>query len=172
MKMRSNTDQYTEKYLHKLGVLHTFVLDIIGAETFEEVANHVIDALEATIDPFIIAVGRVQFGVIQGYVKVKGLEIRPIKGEAMPLDGRGIIIRAVNTRKICNVPDTREDPDYVLHTEDAVQTLSEIAAPILSHGKSIGVVNIEDSESHAFDESDQEILKALPGYAGFAIPIG
>ena len=170
--MRSNTDQYTEKYLQKLGVLHTFVLDIIGAETFEDVAMHVIDVLEATIDPFLIAVARIRFGALQGHVKVKGFEIRPIRGEGMPLDGRGISVRAVNTRKVLNVPDTREDPDYVLHIEDAVQTLSEIAAPILSHGKSIGVVNIEDSESHAFDESDQEILKALTGYAGFAIPIG
>ncbi len=93
----------------------------------------------------------------------------------MPLDGKGIMTRAVNTRKICNVPDTREDPDYVFYTNTEgaiVQILSEIAVPILAHGKSIGVVDIEKIDSHAFDESDQEILKALTGYAGFAIPIG
>jgi putative methionine-R-sulfoxide reductase with GAF domain len=91
-------------------------------------------------------------------------------GEGMPLDGRGIIVRAINTRKTCNVPDTREDPDYVRYSEDeTLFTMSEIAVPILAHGKSIGVVNIEDAESHAFDESDQEILKALAGYAGFAL---
>jgi len=47
--------------------------------------------------------------------------------------------------------------------------LSEIAVPILVHGKAIGVVDIENVESHAFNESDQEILETLANYIGFSI---
>jgi len=169
--MRPNTNQNTGKYLKKLEILQTFVFDIIEAETFEEVVKQVFAALEATIDPIFMVVCRVRFGVLEGSGKVKGSEIRPIAGDiGMPLDGPGIAVRAVNTRKVCNVPDTREDPAYLRdEAGGGAHTLSEIAVPILVHGKSIGVVNIEEMETHAFDESDQKILESIAGYAGVSL---
>jgi len=169
--MRPETNQMNEKYLQKLEILQTFILDIIEADTFEEITKHVFDALQATIDPYLMGVSRVRLGALQGYAKIKGEEIKSGHvGIGLPLDGPGIMVKAVNTRKICNVPDTREDPTYVIvEAGGGVHTLSEIAVPILVHGKSIGVVNIEEMESHAFDESDQEILKALAGYTGVSL---
>ena len=148
--MRPKTNQSNEKYLHKQAILQTFIIKIVEAETFEEVAKYVFDAIEATIDPFLMIIGQVHFGAIRGLANQKGEEIRKLSAPAdgMPLDGPGIIIKAVNTRKIYNVPDTRKDPDYVhaRAVEPDSHTLSEIAVPILVQGKSIGVINIEEIE--------------------------
>ncbi len=170
--MPPNTNQNNEKYLQKLAVLQTFILDIVEAETFEEVAKHVFDAIDATIDPVSKDVGQVRAGAIRGLGQnKKEAELSFIGRDAdgMPLDGPGIMVRAVNTRKVCNVPDTRKDSSYVDSLSEHYGTLSEIAVPILVQGKSIGVINIEEIETNAFDESDQKIIEALSGYAGVAL---
>ena len=141
MRSKGQTD---EEYYQKLAVLQTYVLDIVKAETFEELTKHVFAALDATIDPFFQVVAQVRFGSLQGFVKWKGEERRILSGEVdgmpldgpgimvravnnarereflggalasgMALDGPGIMVRAVNTRKVCNVPDTRKDQSYL-----------------------------------------------------------
>ena len=176
--MSGNKNQSDEEYFQKLAILQTYVLDIVKAESFEEIAKHVFAAIEATIDPFFIVVGQVRFGAITGQFRRAPRDVtgRPREGilnpnaGGMPLDGPGIVVRAVNTRKICNVPDTREDPSYVgVEGKPGSYTLSEIAVPIIVHGKSIGVINIEEAETNAFDKSDQKILEVLSGYAGVSL---
>jgi len=167
--MKPKPTPNNEKYLQQLEILQTFVLDIIKSETFEEVAKHVFDALEATIDPYLLGISWVRLGVLPGYVKIKGEEIKSgAGGVGMPLDGPGIMVRAVNTGMICNVPDTREDPTYVKDEAAGYLTLSVIAVPIQVNGKAIGALVMEEKESHAYDASDQNILEALAGYAGLS----
>ena len=112
--MRSNFNQSNEKYLQKLAILHTHVLDIVEAETFEELVMHIFDAIEATINPFLIVVGQVRVGAVRGLTKQKGEEIRIIaqEGDGMPLDGPGIIVRAVNTTIVLK----KNDNDAMVNT--------------------------------------------------------
>jgi GAF domain-containing protein len=80
--------------------------------------------------------------------------------------------RAIRTKKIQNLPDTRNDPDVIRATfgEDSSKlSLSEIAVPIIIHGKAVGVLNIENWQVNAYTKKDQEILEALASYAGLAI---
>jgi len=89
--MRPDTNQKKETNSQKKEILHSYVLAIIEAETFEEVTKHVFDALKATIDPYLMALGLVQFGNLKSRVKEKGREIRSgAGGIGMPLDGPGI----------------------------------------------------------------------------------
>jgi putative methionine-R-sulfoxide reductase with GAF domain len=88
----------------------------------------------------------------------------------LPLDGPGINIKVINTRKTWNVPDTRADPDYIttLIGEEG-QTLSQLSVPVLSFGKAIGVVTVEHLELNAFDETDQKLLEAITENAGYSL---
>jgi signal transduction histidine kinase len=179
--MIDNNNQSNEEYLQKLAKLQTNVLNIVKAETFEEMAKNVFAGIAATIDPIFIAVGQVRFGAIRGlrYRPALGIGILGSAAGGLPLDGPGIMVRAVNTRKICNIPDTRKDPSYVYAdtdpesaragTHSESHTLSEIAVPIIAQGKSIGVINIEEAEVNAFNESDQKIIEVLSGYAGASL---
>jgi signal transduction histidine kinase len=167
--MSSKSNQSKEEYY--LTVLQAYALDIIEATTFEEIAELVISALEATIDPFFYVVGQVKDGAVKGIVRHKGgLLTGPLDGDGIPIDGPGVMIRSLNTRKVINLPDTRKDPNVlsVEVTSDSY-TLSEIAVPILTQGKSIGIINIEEVETHAFDEYDQKFLEDLSRYAGVSL---
>ena len=191
--MRSNTNQNNEKNLQKRGILQDYTLRISGAENYEEIINHIFDAINATIDADVTIVGQVHLGVLKGTAIARGpnaltaketptVEVKPRSpraepgkrgiigwGEGLPLDGPSVTVRAINTRKTCNVPDTRADPDY-LPTEvgERGQTLSQMAVPVLSHGKSIGVVSVAHLELNAFDETDQRLLEEIAEYAGYS----
>ena len=65
--------------------------------------------------------------------------------------------------------DVTKDPYYLKYFDDVC---SEIAAPLLdSHGRTIGVVNIESDQLGAFDERDERVLKALVDQAAMIISI-
>ena len=165
-----------------LGKIHEYVLRIGGSENIKELTKNTIKATEAMIQPDLIVFGTVHLGVLRGnnYRPQSG-KMGTIIGGGMPLDGPGIIIRAIRTKKTCNVPDTRKDPDYfrshVTPGSERVyasrigedHSLSEIAVPIITHGKAVGVLNIEDWDANAYTREDQEVLEALAGYAGLAL---
>ncbi len=64
------------------------------------------------------------------------------------------------------INDIREDPRY--NAIDA-RVLSEIAVPIKSEGKTIGVLNIEDDKIDAFGESDLRLLTTLASQVAVAL---
>ena len=66
--MRSNPKQNNDTNSQKKEILHSYVLDIIEAETFDEVTKHVFGAIEATIDPYLMVLGLVQFGSVTSHV--------------------------------------------------------------------------------------------------------
>jgi signal transduction histidine kinase len=165
MSSKSNKN---EEYFQT--ILQNYSIDIIEARTFEKIADLIISAIEDAIDPFFNIVGQVKDGTIKGIVRHKGGLDGPLSGDGLPLDGPGVIVRSINTKKIINLPDTRQDPDVlpVEVTSDSF-TLSEIAVPILAQGKSIGIINIEETETNAFDEYDQKFLEDLSRYAGVSL---
>ena len=94
-------------------------------------------------------------------------------GNRLPLEtaknegGRsGVSVRAANSRKPQLVHDVDLDPDYVVYYD---KTRSELAVPLLDEGHLIGVLDVENDQSHAFDEEDIEALQALADMAVVAL---
>jgi len=86
-------------------------------------------------------------------------------GVRVPL-GKGITGWVLRTGKPELVGDVDADPRYI-----AVNPLvrSEIAVPLITEGRVIGVFNVESTQAHAFGQRDLQILSALAGYAIIAI---
>jgi K+-sensing histidine kinase KdpD len=63
--------------------------------------------------------------------------------------------------------DVAEDPRYVAYEYHS--TRSELAIPILIDQEVVGVLNIEDTKLHAFDETDAMVLETLCDQLGSAI---
>jgi len=86
----------------------------------------------------------------------------------LPLDGskKGITVKAANTRKPILVSDVEKDGDYV---EGASGIQSELAVPIETEDKVLGVLNIESTKLDAFDESDATLLQILASHTATAI---
>lgn len=65
------------------------------------------------------------------------------------------------------LPDVSKEPRYV-HLEGST-TRSEMAVPILSKGRVIGVLDAQSSALDAFDQTDLAVLQAVAGHAGVVI---
>lgn len=80
---------------------------------------------------------------------------------------RGIIglVAANGTRILCN--DVAGESRYVAY--EYHNTRSELATPITVDGEVVGVLNVEDTKLHAFDETDAVVLETLSVQLGNAI---
>jgi diguanylate cyclase (GGDEF)-like protein len=80
--------------------------------------------------------------------------------------GRGITGWVHRSGKPDVVDDVETDPRYI-----GVNPLvrSELAVPLISEGRVIGVFNIESTQPGAFGQRDVQVLSALAGYAVIAI---
>lgn len=75
--------------------------------------------------------------------------------------GEGIVGWVVQNGKIANVPDVRLDPRYI---ESKGRIRSELAVPLRSRGRTVGVFNLESTELAAFGEYDEQIFSILAAH--------
>ena len=80
-----------------------------------------------------------------------------VRNLVIPL-GEGITGIAAATRHPILVNDVRSDPRY-LPALDAVR--SELAVPMVSRGKLVGVIDIQSTRLNAFTESDSSLLRLI-----------
>ncbi|MBW3624007.1 MAG: GAF domain-containing protein [Armatimonadetes bacterium] len=84
-------------------------------------------------------------------------------------EGLGITAFVAVSGKPYRSGDVSQDPYYLKYFDDVC---SEVAAPLLdSHGRTIGVVNIESDRRDAFDERDERVLQALVDQAAMIISL-
>jgi len=80
--------------------------------------------------------------------------------------GEGITGAAAATRQPILVSDVRSDPRY-LSALDAVQ--SELAVPMLTRGKLVGVIDLQSTRLNAYREQDRALLQLIAGRVAVAI---
>jgi PAS domain S-box-containing protein len=83
----------------------------------------------------------------------------------LPLDGRGITVKAALSGKTVNVRDTRLESTYVdqkgIDWKDSPSMLSELAVPSIIGNEAIAVLNVESCALNAFNEEDEVLLEML-----------
>jgi sigma-B regulation protein RsbU (phosphoserine phosphatase) len=80
--------------------------------------------------------------------------------------GQGIVGWVAKTGEPVIVPDVRRDSRYVQAREE---TRSELAAPLLLEGRTIGVFNLESNLEDAYHEGHLDLLSAFAAQAAVAI---
>jgi len=86
----------------------------------------------------------------------------------------GINGRVARTGTLAMVPDTRKDPDYVGSSHNPGGDLppdpgSELCVPIKFDGRVWGVLNLEQEQTHGFDEYDVLLVQAVVAQTGAAL---
>ena len=73
--------------------------------------------------------------------------------------GKGITAYVAASGKPYGTGDVRKDPYYLEYFDDV---MSEIAVPLLdSHGRTIGVINVESDNPGAFDDRDERFVDGM-----------
>jgi len=85
--------------------------------------------------------------------------------EKLPLD-RGLVGAAVTEKRVVNVPDVRKDARYHMVNPE---TRSEMAVPLIYKGRSIGVLDIEHTRGHYFNEDHERAMTTLANQLAIAL---
>ena len=155
-----------KRYEIMLEALHSHASDLSKAETVEEIAEETLDCVERVIG---FNVG--SFSVVEGdmlrHINIIGVEA--IGVFEIPLDGRGVTVRAVRTSETQLVPDCREDEDFEPGLAAGIfESMSELAVPVKVSGNVVAVINVESTRLDAFTENDRKVLEILATHVASA----
>jgi len=82
------------------------------------------------------------------------------------LDGPGLTVAAVRTDQLVYAPDVTQDPRYIPNES---RTRSELAMPLRAGGRVVGVLDLQSSEPHAFDDRAIRIITTFAERAALAL---
>jgi phosphoserine phosphatase RsbU/P len=102
--------------------------------------------------------------VLEGQYGVRFGE-RYIPEERPPLD-RGLVHSAITERRAVLVGDVRKDSRYYLVNPE---TRSEMAVPLIYKGRVIGVLDIEHTRAHYFNEDHERAISTLAAQIAISI---
>jgi sigma-B regulation protein RsbU (phosphoserine phosphatase) len=80
--------------------------------------------------------------------------------------GQGLVGTAAQTGRVVRVGDVVEDPRYILA---GTPIRSELVIPLISRGRTVGVLDVGSVEPHRFTEEDEAFLTSLAGFLASAI---
>ncbi len=158
--IRDITDRIEKEELMR--ALHNHAVLLNTAEDIEKIQEITLDIMEQ-----VLGFSFASFQVVQGDALLPlGTRGAPMIPVSLPLDGKGVTVRAAVTGKTQYVPGTRKDPDFVKGTTDS---LSELAVPVAVDGKTVAVLNIESLVADAFSAFDQQLLEILAMQVALAL---
>jgi len=150
----------------KLDAIHRHAVKMGEIETLEEIVKSTVQILQVELGFDFVG-----FGVVEGdmlYFK----ETSDTKVMKLPLDGKGITVRAVNTGETQFLLDTRKDQDFVSsRILSEPKNLSEISVPVKVNDEVFGVINVESDKLNAFDENDKKLLETLAMHIASSITV-
>lgn len=85
--------------------------------------------------------------------------------EKLPLN-RGLVSAAIAERRLIHAPDVRKDPRYHMFNPE---TRSEMIVPLIYKGKVIGIIDIEHTRAHFFNEDHERALTTLSAQIAISI---
>jgi PAS domain S-box-containing protein len=150
----------------KLSAINSYGRSLNKTRNTEETYKLTLNAMEKVlgfqfVDIFLVEGKKLKLAATRGLSKATAI--------SMPMDGRkGVTVRVARTGKPIFVRDVRKEEAYIAAGTEGMR--SELAVPIKSRKRILGVLNVESDRLAAFDEEDQELLEILASH--FAIAIG
>lgn len=80
--------------------------------------------------------------------------------------GQGLVGTAAQTGRVVRVGDVGEDPRYI---RAGIPVRSELVIPLISRGRTVGVLDVCSLQPHRFTEEDEVFLTSLAGFLASAI---
>jgi len=144
-------------YEQRLEALHRHAAELIEAKSKEEIAEITFNVIEQVLGYNHMSIGFVE----GGYLKFSLLRRIGMPLE-LPLDGRGITVRAVRSGVSQLVQNVEEDEDYIPGPSNVhYSTLSELDVPVKVRDKVLAVINVESEKPHDFTELDQKVIEVF-----------
>ncbi len=149
-------------YERKLEALHSHASAITQASTIEEMSRVTLDTIDGVIGPHLLTF---MMPREEGLITVANRRELSL-GRPLPLNGKGITVKAARERKAVRVDDVRLDPDFVKGSTDS---RSELAVPVVVDGETVAVINLESLRLGAFTRGDQNLVEIIADHVASAM---
>lgn len=144
------------EYQKKLEALHQYSKRITECRTLEDVARETMTVVYDVLEHRFGAFGYIENDMLHF------LEQKKSKLKGLPLNGKGITVRAVRTGESQLVNDVRLDPDYISsRLPEDTTTLSELDVSVKIDDKVVAVINLESSRVNRFQTEDKQLVETL-----------
>ncbi|HUK50802.1 MAG TPA: PAS domain-containing protein, partial [Terriglobales bacterium] len=157
------------RYEEKLKALDKHAFQLSVATSLDDIVRYTLDAMEFGLG-FDYADLRV---VENGWLFCRGARGMVMINADLPLDGSGVTVRAVHTKKTVRVSDTRKVTFYVDRMgsdwEGAPTMLSELAVPVIVEQNVVAVLNVENTKPNTITDDDQTLMETLATHVNSAI---
>jgi putative nucleotidyltransferase with HDIG domain len=166
----ADPDRAGQSYLEELLALTERLAEAMAVATDEDaLAGQVVRELQATLGTFMVALARID-GELLRVVSVAG-PLAEDRGRFIirefPINV-GVGGRVARTGQTALVHDTRLDPDYLYRNRET-DPRSQLTVPIRVDGRVWGVLNLEEAEPDAFDETDATLTRIIADQLGVAL---
>lgn len=161
-KLREKT--YRREIEKKLSILHKWAQRLNKADTMDKILAYTLDAIEDTLGFENAIIGLKEDDMLKA-AETLGLKI-PEKQQELPVNGKGIAVKAVNTGNPILVNNVKEDPNFLPPNP---RIKSEIAIPITIEKEVLGVIDLETTRQNAYHQRDQHLLEILASHVAVAI---
>ncbi|MBN2336328.1 response regulator [Candidatus Bathyarchaeota archaeon] len=145
----------------RLTVLHHRATRLGSQGTLESIAETTLDIMQTVFEYQVVSF-QVREG---GYLRTVNVRGAPPLKLALPLEGRGITVKAAREKHSILVNDLRSCEDYF---KGSANSLSELAVPVVLEGETAAVLNVESLELNDFTDDDRKLLETLSYHVAFA----
>lgn len=148
-----------------IAALNAFAKKLSIVDSLHQAYNLTLDAMERTLGFehatfMIVDKDNLRIARQRGYPSSLHLQL-PLNGTKM-----GVTVKAANTHKPVLVLDTKKNKDYI----EGVQGIrSELAVPVVTEDRVLGVLNVESTRLGAFNSKDMTMLQILASHAATVI---
>jgi NtrC-family two-component system sensor histidine kinase KinB len=159
-------ENVTEK-MREAMVLHRVSTKLMRTLNVDQLLEEILEVLERFFGYLGCAVLLVDEASEELYIRAsRGYAQEVVERTRIKIGEEGITGWVAAHKVPLNVPDVAEDPRYI---EGVKGTQSEIAVPMLSGEKMIGVLDAQSPKVNAFNDDDLRVLSSVAAQAAIAI---
>ena len=151
-----------KRYEKRLEALHKHAVELSLALDLKRISEATVDTMYDALGFSYISYLSVDDGTLVSLAR-RGFTQQ---GISLPLNGTGITVKAANTKRSALVNNLSEHPDFV---KGSLDSLSELAVPVVLDGVSVAVLNAESPQTNRFTVQDQRLLETLAMHVASAI---
>jgi GAF domain-containing protein/HAMP domain-containing protein len=159
-----NAAQRRAEQFQVLSELGRRLTSILAVDTL---LDQVVHLIQQAFKYDVVEIGLVEGNELVFKRRAKVRSDAPLETFRIKIGEQGVTGEVAATGEPLLVPDVSRDQRYVNIDDD--ETRSEMAVPLKSKGKVIGVLNIQSRELDAFDESDLVLTQSLADQVAIAI---
>ena len=146
----------------RVEALHQQAVRLGSLTDLRSVAAATLDIMEDTYEYQAIS-----FQIVEGdHLKTLDLRGAPRLNLSLPMDGPGITVKAAREKHSILVNDVTGCKDFF---KGSVDSMSELAVPVVIEGETAAVLNVESLEMNDFTEDDRKLLETLSYHVAYAV---